>query len=114
MSRPHTDIRAFQPSGYVEGVYSLINPQIGTTRAGKSYLKCLLRDLTDESVLVSEDDVRACVRRLALRDKIVAEPSGALALAAALATSPAGAAACIVTGGSIDADKLAAMLVEGG
>ncbi len=50
VSRPHTDIRAFQPSGYVEGVYSLINPQIGTTRAGKSYLKCLLRDATGEVV----------------------------------------------------------------
>ncbi|MHC4416063.1 MAG: 3'-5' exoribonuclease YhaM family protein [Planctomycetota bacterium] len=48
--RPHTDIRTFQPSGYVEGVYGIINPQIGTTRAGKPYLKCLLRDATGEIV----------------------------------------------------------------
>ncbi|MHC4990803.1 MAG: hypothetical protein ACYTGC_07455, partial [Planctomycetota bacterium] len=36
------------PNGYVEGTFSIINPQIGTTRAGKPYLKCLLRDATGE------------------------------------------------------------------
>ena len=75
----------------------------------------LLRDLVDDAVLVSEDDVRATVRRLAVRDKIVAEPSGALALAAALATPPAerGTTVCIVSGGSIDAATLAAILETG-
>ncbi len=76
----------------------------------------LLRDLVDDAVLVSEDDVRAAVRRLAVRDKIVAEPSGALALAAALATPPAerGTTVCIVSGGSIDAATLAAILTADG
>ena len=74
----------------------------------------LLRDLVDDAVLVSEDDVRATVRRLAERDKIVAEPSGALALAAALATPPAerGTTVCIVSGGSIDPAMLAGILAE--
>ena len=48
--RPHTDIRTLPSNAYVEGVYSIINPQIGTTRAGKSFLKCLLRDATGEIV----------------------------------------------------------------
>ena len=48
--RDHTDIRSFPSSGYVEGVYCIINPQIGTTRTGKPYLKCLLRDATGEIV----------------------------------------------------------------
>lgn len=48
--RPHTDISTFPPNAYVEGVYSIVNPQIGTTRAGKAYLKCLLRDATGEVV----------------------------------------------------------------
>ena len=43
-TRPHTDIRNLPPNAYVEGVYSIVNPQIGTTRGGKPYLKCLLRD----------------------------------------------------------------------
>ena len=49
-TRPHTDVRSFPPNAYVEGVYSIVNPQIGTTRAGKPYLKCLLRDATGEVV----------------------------------------------------------------
>ena len=48
--RPHTDIRTLPSNAYVEGVYSIINPQIGTTRAGKTFLKCLLRDATGEIV----------------------------------------------------------------
>jgi threonine dehydratase len=76
----------------------------------------LLDSLVDDAVLVSEDDVRATVRRLALAERIVAEPSGALALAAALA-DPAerrGRAVALVTGGSIDAQKLASILVGSG
>ena len=49
-TRPHTDLRTLPANTYVEGVYSLINPQMGTTRAGKAYLKCLLRDATGEVV----------------------------------------------------------------
>lgn len=49
-NRPHTDIRTIPANAYVEGVYSIVNPQIGSTRAGKSYLKCLLRDATGEIV----------------------------------------------------------------
>ena len=72
----------------------------------------LLRDLVDESVLVSDDAVKAAMRRLAFANKIIAEPSGALAVAAALAMSEEkrGLGVCIVTGGSIDPRKLAAIL----
>lgn len=45
---PHTDIRSLDANQYVEGVYALGNPQMGTTRAGKPYLKCLLRDASGE------------------------------------------------------------------
>ena len=72
----------------------------------------LLADLADEVILVPDDAVRAGVRRLATRNNMVAEPSGALAVAAALSV-PAkerGIAVCIVTGGSIDPELLAAIL----
>ena len=74
----------------------------------------LLRELVDDAILVSDDEVRATVYRLAVRQKMVAEPSGALALAAALSTPPEerGTTACIVTGGSIDPDALAAILTD--
>ena len=72
----------------------------------------LLRHLVDDAVLVPEDEVVATVRRLALGENIVAEPSGALALAAALAVAPEkrGSTVCLVTGGSIDPHKLAEIL----
>ena len=73
-----------------------------------------LHSLVDEARLVSEERVRAVIRALALDNKLVVEGSGALALAAALAEAPAerGRAVCIVTGGSIDAGKLAAILAD--
>lgn len=46
--RTHVPIRDMPASGYVDGVYTLVNPQVGTTRTGKPYLKCLLKDATGE------------------------------------------------------------------
>jgi len=45
---PHIAIRDLQPSMYVNGVYSLVNPQVGVTRAGKPFFKALIRDATGE------------------------------------------------------------------
>ncbi len=74
----------------------------------------LLSDVVDEVRLVSETDVKATVKRLALGNKLIAEPSGALATAAALAMPPEdrGTAVCLVTGGSIDAHKLVSILAD--
>jgi 3'-5' exoribonuclease len=47
-SPTHTDLATLEANAYVQGVYSLINPQIGTTRNGKPYLKCLIRDASGE------------------------------------------------------------------
>jgi 3'-5' exoribonuclease len=46
--RTHVAVRDMPVSGYVDGVYTIVNPQVGTTRAGKPYLKCLLKDATGE------------------------------------------------------------------
>lgn len=72
----------------------------------------LLRDVVDEVQLVSDAEVKTMVKRLALGNKIVSEPSGALAAAAAvrMPAEQRGTAVCLVTGGSIDAEKLISML----
>lgn len=44
----HTDLRSLGGNTFVDGIYSLYNPQVGATRAGKPFLKCLLRDATGE------------------------------------------------------------------
>jgi threonine dehydratase len=74
----------------------------------------LLRRLVSRVHLVSEESVKAAVKRLALHSKIVAEPSGALSVAAALEipASERGRTVCPVTGGSIDAVKLAEILAH--
>ncbi len=45
---PHVNLNTITSNSYVDGIYSLVNPQIGTTRGGKPYLKCLIRDATGE------------------------------------------------------------------
>lgn len=72
----------------------------------------LLRDLVDEIVTVDDDDVRQAIRRLALKNKIVAEGAGALAVAAALQSNSSGRKIAIVSGGSIDVDRLAEILTS--
>lgn len=44
----HKDIRSLAPNTYVDGVYAVMNPQLGSTRAGKPFLKCILRDASGE------------------------------------------------------------------
>jgi threonine dehydratase len=70
-----------------------------------------LRRVLDGMVTVSEDDIRSAVRELALRAHLVAEPSGAIALAGYRhhRTAP-GPTVLIVSGGNIEPALLAEIL----
>ena len=72
----------------------------------------ILRKVVDDVVLVSDDSVKDTVKRLALGNRIIVEPSGALSVAAALATpsQERGRTVCVITGGSIDTNKLLSIL----
>ena len=74
----------------------------------------ILREVVDDVVLVSDETVKKTVRRLALGNRLIVEPSAALSVAAALATPPneRGRAVCVVTGGSIDTEKLLGILAD--
>jgi len=75
----------------------------------------LAQELLDGSLVASLEDVTAAVRLLAERARIVAE--GAAATSVALALNGAagdGKVVCIVSGGNIDASKLAEILTAGG
>ena len=74
----------------------------------------LLRELVDDVALVPEEGVKAAIRRLALRNKLVAEGAGAESLAAALATplQERGRTVCVISGGSISAELLMTILAE--
>jgi threonine dehydratase len=72
------------------------------------------RELLAGSLTVSVAEVAAALRLLAERNHVVAEGAGAAPVAAALSGRSAGRqVACVVSGGNIDAHKLAAIL-EGG
>ena len=69
------------------------------------------RPLLAGAETVSLDETAAAVRLLAARAHVVAEGAGALAVAAALSGRvPGRKLVCIVSGGNIDAERLAAIL----
>jgi threonine dehydratase len=68
--------------------------------------------LLDGSIVVSLAAIAAAVKLMVERNRIVAEGAGATPVAAALSGQPgAGKVVCVVSGGNIDAKKLAAILV---
>ncbi len=69
--------------------------------------------LVDDVVTVTEEQIRDAVRRIVLDSKLVAEPSGAVAVAGYLAhpeVCAAGPAVAVVSGGNIDPVALAELL----
>ncbi len=70
----------------------------------------LLLDLVDEMVTVEEEQVFDAIRLLALKNKIVAEGAGALAVAAALVADGDARSVAVISGGSIDGLALARIL----
>ena len=75
----------------------------------------IVRETVDEVMLVSEAEVRATMRFLLLRLKLVVEPTGAVAAAAALSGKLrryGPRAGVILCGGNVAPDVLAAVLTE--
>jgi len=72
----------------------------------------ILRSVIDDVITISDDAVKEAIRRLALNNKLVVEGSGALSLAAALSApeTERGLSVCILSGGSIDSEKLSQIL----
>ncbi len=71
----------------------------------------LVSRLLDGSIVVPQAEVAAAVRMLAERNRVVAEGAGALPVAAALTgRAGRGRLVCVVSGGNIDSDVLAAIL----
>ena len=67
----------------------------------------------DDVVLVSDDEIRAAMEPLYTRARLVVEPSGAAALAALLAgripITPSDQVVAVLSGGNVDASRLASL-----
>ena len=48
-SQPHINVRDLKVGAFIDGIYSLVNPQTAVTRGGKCYFKALIRDATGEA-----------------------------------------------------------------
>jgi threonine dehydratase len=88
----------YQPS-FVDGI------------GGKSVLEEMwpvVRDLVDDSLVVTLAETAAALRLLAERNRVIAEGAGAVPVAAALGGRlGAGKIVCVISGGNIDFDELA-------
>jgi threonine dehydratase len=70
-----------------------------------------VRETVDQAICASLSEIAAAVRLLAVQHKIIAEGAGAASVAAALSgRAGKGSIVCIVSGGNIDASKLATIL----
>jgi threonine dehydratase len=75
----------------------------------------IIRTLVEDILLVSEDEVVAAMEFLLLRLKILAEPTGAVAPAAVLQkriSDPGRKVGVIISGGNVDGDVLAQLLMR--
>ena len=71
----------------------------------------LVSKLIDDTVVVTLDEIEAAIHLLATRHRVIAEGAGAASVAAALSgRAGAGAIACVVSGGNLDATHLARIL----
>ncbi len=70
----------------------------------------LVSSVVDRVVPVTEDEVRSAIAHLATGNKLVVEGSGAMSVAAALREPSEGPVACILSGGSIGAARLAEII----
>ncbi len=81
---------------------------------GKSVLPDIwprVRDLLDDSLVVSLADIKVAIRLLAERQRVIAEGAGAASVAAALAGQAGrGKVVCVVSGGNIEREILAGIL----
>jgi threonine dehydratase len=72
------------------------------------------RDLVDEVVTVSEEEIEDAIVALLAADQVVSEASGAVGVAALragkVASADRGAAVAVITGGNVDASVLARLL----
>ncbi|HEY0761987.1 MAG TPA: threonine/serine dehydratase [Pyrinomonadaceae bacterium] len=70
------------------------------------------RTLIDGTLVADLDAVASALRHLAQHNRIIAEGAGACPVACALSTNLPGKIVCIISGGNIDASKLAQILTS--
>jgi threonine dehydratase len=121
---PSTRVVGVEPEASADYVASLsagerVSVEVGRSIADGQLLATpgarpwqVVSALVDDVVTVSDDEIRGAMRLLFERGKLVAEPSGASALAAVLAGRiPGERIGVILSGANVDAQRFAELLV---
>jgi threonine dehydratase len=96
----------------VEVTPTSIADGLNAPHAGRNTL-AIVRELVEEVVLVSEEEIAAGFRFLYERAKLACEPAGAAAVAAVLAGKAGGGrTVCVVSGGNVAAQTAAGILAS--
>lgn len=112
----HESLEAGKPIAYPEEE-TIANALAGGIGLENKYTFELVRDLVDEYVVVSEDEILDAMAFAATEHKLVVEGGGAVGIAALLAgrTSVQGEnVAVVVSGGNIESPALTRIIVERG
>jgi threonine dehydratase len=123
---PHVRVVGVEPAGAPKMTASLAAGAPATLESVTSIADGLLavrpgditfahvRALVDEVVTVTDDEIREAMRFLVRHGKVVAEPSGAAAVAGAMRLAPAhapGVHVAVVSGGNVEMSMLREVLV---
>jgi threonine dehydratase len=101
---------ALEAGERVEVTPTSIADGLNAPHAGTNAL-AIARELVDDVVLVSEEEIAEGFRFLYERAKLACEPAGAAAVAAVLkGRAGAGRTVCVVSGGNVSAETAAAIL----
>jgi threonine dehydratase len=101
---------ALEAGERVEVTPTSIADGLNAPHAGRLALR-IARDVVDEVVLVSEEEIAEGFRFLYERAKLACEPAGAAAVAAVLkGKAGGGRTVCVVSGGNVSAETAAAIL----
>ncbi len=115
------DARASLHSGRIvelsaEEVYRTVADGLRVRRLGDTPFEHI-RAFVDDIITVSEEEILEAMRRLALRVRLVAEPSGAVSFAGYLFHSdelpPTRRNVAVISGGNVDPNLLAEVLANG-
>ncbi|UCC84293.1 MAG: threonine/serine dehydratase [Gemmatimonadota bacterium] len=112
----HESLEVGKPIAFPEEE-TIANALAGGIGLDNRYTFELVRDLVDEYVLVSEDEIRDAMAFAATEHKLVVEGGGAVGIAALLAGSVSVQGenvAVVVSGGNVEAPVLARIIAERG
>jgi threonine dehydratase len=103
---------ALEAGGPVEVTPTSVADGLNAPHAGTNAL-AIARELVEEVVLVSEEEIEDAFRFLYERAKLACEPAGAAAVAAVLSGKvDGGKTVCVVSGGNVAAETAAAILAS--